>query len=131
MSDLSALSESSLDAAYAACWDARDYAAANFYQAEIIRRMTTVGGYVAGMFSGILGMPVFPEYEKRVSASGGYTFGEAALSSVPVGASVAFDSAGSLLSGAVSGVAGAVGSITAPLILLAGLALVILIKVKK
>lgn len=75
ISDVTGLSDSALDAAWAASSAAKDYNAARFYADEIVARLTTVGSFVSGLFG--IGADRFPRY----SAASGFTQVQAAQSS--------------------------------------------------
>lgn len=64
MNDVTTLSDSALDAAYAACFDNRDFNAANIYGFEIVNRLTTAFSFLGG----IVGFTRFPKYDARQTA---------------------------------------------------------------
>lgn len=75
ISDVTGLSDSALDAAWAASSAAKDYNAASFYAAEIVARLTTVGSFVSGLLG--IGADRFPRYQ----AASGFSQVDAARSS--------------------------------------------------
>lgn len=74
MNALSDLTDTQLDAAFAASFDVQDFAAADFYGAEIRTRLVSVSGFLTGVF----GYDLFPLYEART----GFSQSEAAQSSL-------------------------------------------------
>jgi len=77
--DISQVADSDLDAAYAASYDARDYASSQYYGAEIVKRESSVYSFLTGVSY----WPRFPKYEART----GVSFAGMAQSSVSTAAS--------------------------------------------
>lgn len=106
MSALTELSDTNLDNAFAASFDARSIDVAEYYGREIRERLTTVTGFIGGLF----GQHRFPKYEARLN----YSQSEAAQSSVADAASAAVNSVGNTLK---------TGGLTLALVALAGVAI--------
>lgn len=63
--ELAALTDAQLDQAFAACWDVRDYAAADVYGGEIRNRLVSPTSFIGGLF----GSHRFPLFEARIEFS--------------------------------------------------------------
>lgn len=95
MSTVSGLSDNLLDGAFAASFDNKDFAAADFYGAEIRERLTSVWSFASGIF----GAQRFPKYEART----GFAQADAAQKSLQVSAAdAANNAAGALKIGGIS-----------------------------
>ena len=55
------LTDPQLDTAFAACWDNRDYVAAQFYATEIVERLISPLSFLGGL----MGYERFPLYDAR------------------------------------------------------------------
>jgi hypothetical protein len=61
MNTVADLSDPQLDAAFASCWDNRDFTAAQFYAAEIVNRLISPLSFLGGL----VGYERFPLYDAR------------------------------------------------------------------
>lgn len=102
---LAALSDSILDGAFAASFDAGDHAAADYYGAEIRDRLTSIRSFAGGL----LGEIRFPKFEARLN----FSQQEAARVSTQQSAAGVADSIGGVLK---------TGGMTLALLGLAGIA---------
>lgn len=100
------LDDATLDGAYAASYDNKDFTAANFYGAEIRDRLISVWSFV----SGATGAQRFPKYEART----GFSQQDAAQKSVKTSAGAVLSNIGGVLSG---------GGFTLAVLALAGVAI--------
>ena len=102
---VSVLSDNLLDGAFAASFDNKDFAAADYYGAEISERLISIWSFATG----VTGAQRFPKYEART----GFSQQEAARKSVAVSAGTVADNIGAVLK---------TGGVALALLALAGIA---------
>lgn len=111
MSGVAALTDNLLDGAFAASYDAKDFAAADYYGAEIRERLISVWSFM----SGLTGSQRFPKYEART----GFSQSDAAQKSVQQSAGAVASTVGDVLK---------TGGFTLAMLALAGVAVYAAVK---
>ena len=97
--DAALLSDSQLDAAYAAYYDAGDLTSANIYAQVILTRLQSFGSFLEGA----LGVTRFPLFDARQAATpGGFQQAQAAQSSISTSAGNLASAAGNAIKSGLS-----------------------------